>query len=257
MTFGGLSARVHGGDVAIAVTGADARPSLDRIPFGLNSVRYVRDGQVIALDAPLHGLRSYLAVRGGIDATPTLGSRSHDVLSGLGPPPLTPGDVVTVGEHPRDFPELDQAPVAPIGDDLVDLAVVPGPRDGWFTDPDALVRTDWVASDRSDRVGMRLTGIPLEPRWPDRQLPERGRRPRLDPGAAQRITRHPRPRPSGDGRLSGDRRRGGSRRRPRRSGAARAARAAALDAAASSCPTGRVSLVGTRCAAHRASGPHL
>ena len=174
VTFGGFSARVHDGDVVIAVTGADARPSLDHIPFGLNSVRFVRDGQVIALDAPRRGLRSYLAVRGGIDAKPTLGSRSHDVLSALGPPPLTAGDVLTIGEHPRDFPELDQAPVAPIGDGPVDLAVVPGPRDGWFTDPDALVRTDWVASDRSDRVGMRLAGIPLEPRWPDRQLPSEG-----------------------------------------------------------------------------------
>ncbi|BBZ26269.1 allophanate hydrolase [Mycolicibacterium madagascariense] len=174
VTLGGFSARVHGGDVAIAVTGADARPSLDRKPFGPNSVHYARDGQVIALGTPLLGLRSYLAVRGGIAAEPTLRSRSHDVLSTLGPPPLTPGDVLTIGEHPDDFPELDQAPVAPIGGDAVEVAVVPGPRDGWFTDPDALVRTDWVASDRSDRVGMRLTGVALESRWPDRQLPSEG-----------------------------------------------------------------------------------
>jgi allophanate hydrolase subunit 2 len=52
--------------------------------------------------------------------------------------------------------------------------VVPGPRDDWFTEPDALVHTDWVASDRSDRVGMRLVGRPLRHRWPDRQLPSEG-----------------------------------------------------------------------------------
>ena len=104
-----------------------------------------------------------------------LGSRSYDVMSAIGPRPLRPGDVLTVGEHAADFPELDQAPVAadrrrPRSSSLV----VPGPRDDWFADPDALVHTDWVASDRSDRVGMRLTGRPLRHRWPDRQLPSEG-----------------------------------------------------------------------------------
>ncbi|MET0473975.1 MAG: 5-oxoprolinase/urea amidolyase family protein [Mycobacterium sp.] len=174
VTFGGFSARVRGGGVAIAVTGADADPSVDGIPFGTNSIHYVHDGEVVSLGAPRSGLRSYVAVRGGIDAQPVLGSRSHDVMSALGPRPLRPGDVLTVGEHTADFPELDQAPVAPLADDVLELLVVPGPRDDWFADPDALVRTDWIASDRSDRVGMRLSGRPLQHRWPDRQLPSEG-----------------------------------------------------------------------------------
>ncbi|MCW2515502.1 MAG: biotin-dependent carboxylase-like protein [Mycobacterium sp.] len=174
VTFGGFSARVRGGDVAIAVTGADADPSVNGLPFGTNSIHYAHDGEVISLGAPRSGLRSYLAVRGGIDAEPMLGSRSYDVMSAIGPHPLKPGDVLPVGEHTADFPELDQAPVAAIAADLLELAVVPGPRDDWFTDPDALVHTDWVASDRSDRVGMRLVGRPLEHRWTDRQLPSEG-----------------------------------------------------------------------------------
>jgi biotin-dependent carboxylase-like uncharacterized protein len=174
VTFGGFSARLRGGDLAIAVTGADADPSVDGLPFGTNSIQYAHDGQVISLGAPHSGLRSYLAVRGGIDVAPTLGSRSYDVMSAIGPRPLKPGDVLAIGEHTVEFPELDQAPVASIAGDLLELLVVPGPRDDWFADPDALVRTDWVASDRSDRVGMRLTGRPLQPRWPDRQLPSEG-----------------------------------------------------------------------------------
>jgi allophanate hydrolase subunit 2 len=51
---------------------------------------------------------------------------------------------------------------------------VPGPRDDWLVDPDALVHADWVASDHSDRVGMRLIGHPLQHRYPDRQLPSEG-----------------------------------------------------------------------------------
>ncbi len=43
------------------------------------------------------GLRSYLAVRGGIDVPPVLGSRSTCTLSGLGPPPLRAGDRLPLG----------------------------------------------------------------------------------------------------------------------------------------------------------------
>jgi biotin-dependent carboxylase-like uncharacterized protein len=174
VTFGGLSVRVHGEDVAIAVTGADTDPAVNGIPFGTNSIQHVRDGQVISLGAPHAGLRSYLAVRGGIDVEPVLGSRSHDVMSTIGPSPLQPGDMLPVGAHTAEFPELDQAPVAPIADEILELQVVPGPRDDWFVDPDVLVRTNWLVTNRSDRVGMRLVGMPLDYRWPDRQLPSEG-----------------------------------------------------------------------------------
>ena len=129
---------------------------------------------MISLGAPHSGLRTYLAVRGGIAVTPVLGSRSYDVMSAIGPAPLQPGDVLPVGEHTADFPEVDQAPVASLTEDLIELAAVPGPRDDWLADPDALVHTDWVASDRSDRVGMRLVGKPLQLRWSERQLPSEG-----------------------------------------------------------------------------------
>ncbi len=78
------------------------------------------------------------------------------------------------GEHTAEFPEVDQAPVAAIAEDLLELLVVPGPRDDWFVDPDALVHTEWVVTDHSDRVGMRLAGRPLQHRWPDRQLSSEG-----------------------------------------------------------------------------------
>ena len=174
VTLGGFTARVRGGDVDIAVTGADPNPNVGESSFGANSIQHVRDGEVISLGVPHSGLRSYLAVRGGIAVTPVLGSRSYDVMSAIGPLPLQPGDVLPVGEHTEEYPELDQAPVAPISEHLVELLVVPGPRDDWLTDPDALVHTIWMASDRSDRVGMRLEGRPLVHRNPGRQLPSEG-----------------------------------------------------------------------------------
>src|SRR5690349_19858693 len=132
VTFGGFSARVRGGDITIAVTGADTDPAVNGIPFGTNSIHYAHDGEVISLGAPHSGLRSYLAVRGGIDVEPVLGSRSYDVMSSIGPAPLQAGDVLPVGEHTAEFPELDQAPVGTIEPDILELKVVPGPRDDWF-----------------------------------------------------------------------------------------------------------------------------
>ncbi|MCV7385780.1 5-oxoprolinase/urea amidolyase family protein [Mycolicibacter longobardus] len=174
VAFGGFSARVHGGDVDIAVTGADADPNVDGVAFGTNSIQHVRDGQVVSLGTPRSGLRTYLAVRGGIDVAPVLGSRSYDVMSEIGPSPLRDGDVLAIGERTGTYPEIDQAPVATIPDDVVELRVAPGPRDDWFVDPDIMVRTNWLVSNRSDRVGMRLVGMPLEYRWPRRQLPAEG-----------------------------------------------------------------------------------
>ncbi len=174
VTFGGFAARVTGGDVDIAVTGADTDPTVNGIKFGTNSIHHVRDGEVISLGVPRAGLRSYLAIRGGICVEPVLGSRSYDVMSGIGPAPLRSGDRLPIGEHTNAYPELDQAPVAAITGGAVDLFVVPGPRDDWFVEPDRLVHTYWMASDRTDRVGMRLTGRPLQHCYPDRQLPSEG-----------------------------------------------------------------------------------
>ena len=213
VTFGGLSARVRGGDVAIAVTGADTDPAVNGVPFGTNSIHYAHDGQVISLGAPHAGLRSYLAVRGGIDVSPVLGSRSYDVMSAIGPLPLAPGDVLPIGEHSDDFPELDQAPVAAIEDDILELMVVPGPRDNWFVDPDVLVRTNWQVTNKSDRVGMppgrHAAGIPVA----RSATAQRGRHPRRNSGAAERLSGDSRPGPPCHRRLPRHRRgdRGGHR----------------------------------------------
>ncbi|MGH3956124.1 MAG: biotin-dependent carboxyltransferase family protein [Mycobacterium sp.] len=174
VTLGGMSFRVSGGDAVVAVTGADTDPSINGIPFGTNSIAQVRDGDVVSLGAPRSGLRSYVAVRGGVSVAPVMGSRSFDILSGIGPQPLQAGDRLPVGPRSPSFPEVELAPVAPLSDDTVELKVVPGPRDDWFVDPDALTHRGWIVSDRSDRVGTRLIGKPLELRDPARQLPSEG-----------------------------------------------------------------------------------
>ncbi len=173
VTFGGLEVEVLEGPVWLCVTGAPAPVTVGSRAVGPSTVVAAPAGCVVRLGMPPTGLRSYLAVRGGIDVPSVLGSRSHDVLAGLGPPALTEGDELPVGPAPRELPHVDHLPTSVSTDEVV-LRAVRGPRDAWVKDADVLVDTAWTASERSNRVGIRLAGGQLEHVDPDRQLPSEG-----------------------------------------------------------------------------------
>ncbi len=170
--LGGLVVRAHGLRT-IALAGAAAPADVDGTPVGHHTVVTLRPGQTLTLGPPPTGLRTYLAVRGGLDVPRVLGSTGTDTLSGLGPAPLEPGDLLDVGPEPRLPWLLDLAPVAPPLGTTVTLRAVRGPRADWVVDPEALVRTTWTVSSRSDRVGMRLSGASLR-RTDRRELPSEG-----------------------------------------------------------------------------------
>ncbi len=173
VVFGGLEVEVTGGHVWLCVTGAPAPVEVDGRGVGAYTVVSAAPGSVVRLGTPETGLRSYLAVRGGIDVPPVLGSRSHDVMAGLGPPPLERGDELPVGEEPDDFPGVDVLPPPRLDDDVV-LCLVRGPRDAWVEDVESLVRTEWTASEESNRVGMRLLGGTVTHRDGRGQVPSEG-----------------------------------------------------------------------------------
>jgi KipI family sensor histidine kinase inhibitor len=203
-SVGGLRLRAHGPQV-LAVTGAvgdvvvrpgavesaaeptrpDRRPRPAE-PFALD------DGDELRLAAPARGVRAYVAVRGGIDVPPVLGSRATDVLAGLGPDPLGSGDVLPVDAPERGVPAADPSASASVGDtgaappsdrlpapgEVTELPIVLGPRDDWFDAAAIATLTgqDWLVTPRSNRIGLRLDGDPLA-RVPDRdgaELPSEG-----------------------------------------------------------------------------------
>jgi biotin-dependent carboxylase-like uncharacterized protein len=134
------------------------------------------DGEVLSLGAAEGGFRSYLAIRGGADVAPVLGSRSTDTMSGIGPAPLAAGQLLPAG-HVTDSgvvgsPELQ--PEFP-GAGVTELDIVPGPRDDWFDDAAlaSLCSQSWQVTPQSNRVGMRLNGEPLR-RSRDGELPSEG-----------------------------------------------------------------------------------
>ena len=161
VTFGGLSVRARG-NVQLALTGAQAPAAVNDHAVGYLGPYTLADGQILTLGNPQVGLRTYLSVRGGIAVPPVLGSRATDTLSGLGPPPVRAGDMLPVGPAPAAFPNLDIVPVPAVSAETLVLHALPGPRDNWLADLDALAVTTWTVSSRSDRVGIRLTGTTLQ-----------------------------------------------------------------------------------------------
>ncbi len=168
VTLGGLELRVVDEPVWLCVTGAPCPVSVDGRAVGPYAVVAALPGAVVRLGAPPTGLRSYVAVRGGLEVPPVLGSRSHDVMAALGPAPVRPGDRFDVGAPAGRFPVVDALPRTslPAPDAPVELRVVRGPRDDRVRDVDALVSTTWTVSGRSNRIGARLEGGTL-PHAPD------------------------------------------------------------------------------------------
>lgn len=177
LTFGGLRARFRE-PVLAAVTGAPCPVDLEGGPAGgapgMNAPFQIRAGQLLRIGTPDRGLRTYLAVRGGIDVPQVLGSRSTDTLCGIGPAALEPGMLLPIGRGAADFPNTDLAPrPEPSGDAL---AVLPGPRADRFT-PEAisvLIASTYTVTPDTDRVGARLDGPRLERATPGEELRSEG-----------------------------------------------------------------------------------
>lgn len=151
-------------DLWIAVTGA--RGSILRDGREVDHHRAVAwpTGSELHLDGFVEGARAYLAVRGGIAAPLTAGSRATDTLAGIGPAPLRAGvELGLAGAEAAAIPAIDAFPWRAPAGDIVDIDLAPGPRADWFTDEarQALFSSDWVVSSDADRVGIRLEGPAL------------------------------------------------------------------------------------------------
>ena len=193
--LGGLKLVCHGKAV-VAVVGALApvivtSASGMRLPAAADHPITLNDGDELRIGHVRAGVRCYVAVRGGWEVAPVLGSTATDVLAGMGPAPLKKGDKIAVGSvasakvQAKDdtlsvAADTVQAAaenlVPPQAGDQVVLDVMAGPRDDWF-DSEALnrlVSQDWVVTPQSNRVGMRLAGEQPLVRSRQGELPSEG-----------------------------------------------------------------------------------
>ena len=140
-----------------AVTGARGAVRVGGAPAPVDQAFWWHRNAEVAIDQPTEGLRSYLAVAGGVLADPVLGSRSTDTLAWVGPPRVVVGARLPVGEStgtpaPDDLGEPRRA---------TGLGFVPGPRADWVASLAPLTETPWRVLPDSDRIGLRLDGPPL------------------------------------------------------------------------------------------------
>ncbi|MFF2600280.1 biotin-dependent carboxyltransferase family protein [Streptomyces californicus] len=187
--------------VVAVVGGAGCPVRVDGRPVAWGEPVRVPAGAVLEAGPAVTGLRSYLAFAGGLEPDAVLGSRSADLLSGLGPAPLGAGDTVPLGDPAKPSGRVESSgpagpsdpakrrgpaercgppaaagpvpwPGAPV--ELV-LPVHLGPRHDWFTAPAlrTLLTADYRVSPHSNRIGLRTEGPALE-RSRTEELPSEG-----------------------------------------------------------------------------------
>lgn len=170
--LGGLRLRASSSCV-VAVTGPSASVTVDGRQRGTHVPIYLSTGDELLLGPPGDGLRNYLAINGGIGVEAELGSRSTDVLSGIGPAAVRAGQELPLGEPQGPAVGADELAAGAVPTELT-LPVLLGPREDWFDDPAGQLRAGtWQVSTESNRIGSRLTGPALRRRaeYEGRELP--------------------------------------------------------------------------------------
>jgi biotin-dependent carboxylase-like uncharacterized protein len=147
-------------DIVAGVNDASGR----RLP-PLQSV-CLRKGQIVCIGALSGAAVGYLAVEGGFDVAPVLGSQSTFARAGLGGfdgRALRAGDLLwlrNAGAEDREERILPSLILAP----PKRFRVVLGPQDDYFSERGkrTFLESVYTVSPASDRMGMRLAGPPLE-----------------------------------------------------------------------------------------------
>jgi hypothetical protein len=205
-TLGGLAVR-SSTPMVVALTGAMADLVVGGRVCAWGEPVPVAAGETVEISAPRWGVRSYLAVAGGIAVEPVLGSRSTDLLSGTGPAPLRAADRLPLGD-PGSAPRpvdvaLFLAPARPrLAAAVVGAAarmVRPrGPRE---------VRGHHIRRDPAVQPGGRWAHRVRRRAPPRRRAAQRGARAGCRPDPTGRAAGDLPRRPPDDRRLPGDRRR--------------------------------------------------
>jgi antagonist of KipI len=157
-------------DCVIAVAGVGYALSVYIWDFPLWSSYYVRAGWMIRLNKIDPGMWACLAIAGGIQTQPILGSSSTYLrghLGGFEGRQLQAGDVVRAGGPSRSLNELAARTLPedarPIYEDHPVVDMIPGPQQNYFTDEsvETFFSSAYSVSAISDRMGYRLEGPPL------------------------------------------------------------------------------------------------
>lgn len=151
----------------VAVTGAELAPQLDGVNLPMHTSCFVRRGQTLAFGTRTRGARAYIAVAGGLDVPPVLGSRATHIASGVGGldgRALRAGDRLSTGEvGSATYAGKSVSPVTPLSTDGARVRFLPGPNVDRFDDAqlEQFEQARFTIVTESDRMGYRLEGSTL------------------------------------------------------------------------------------------------
>lgn len=162
-------------DTEFAVTGADSVVRLDDEVLAPWWARTAWVGQTLVIERPKRGARIYLALRGGIDVKPALGSRSTDLkgsFGGIDGRGLRRGDVLTLcpapdrgerktglGVVPKNLPAFWQE----LSSGCITVRALPAAEYDLFAAEarHAFEHAEYEVTPDANRVGYRLSGPDL------------------------------------------------------------------------------------------------
>jgi antagonist of KipI len=153
------------GHMVCTVTGASFALTVDGRPVEMHRPFTIGTGEILRFGDRHAGARATLAVAGGFALDPILGSRATSLSSGLGPFPraLAAGDRLAVSPGHGSAVSLGARALSmPKGGARV--RVISGPQEEMFTTSaiETLLRSRYVVTPASNRMGYRLDGPPLE-----------------------------------------------------------------------------------------------
>lgn len=158
-------------DGVIALCGGDLMPNLNGQPIPMWESVGVHRGDQLSFRGPRSGCRSYLAVAGGIDVPPVLGSRSTYVqgkLGGFEGRPLRKDDIIRTGLPKRRMSELvgRRTPehLIPHYGSQLEIRVVLGPQDEYFSPAgiETFLSSEYLITPDANRLGYKLEGPKIE-----------------------------------------------------------------------------------------------
>lgn len=151
----------------IAITGANLNPYLNGKLAPLWTSFIINKGDKLHFKGNHVGCRAYLAVAGGIEVNPILGSRATDLMSHIGGyhgRPLQKGDIIQTGQinnsTVRRFGRRVPSYLIPTYENKTSVRVVLGPQDEAFTDEgiNTLFTTTYRVTQDSNQMACRLEG---------------------------------------------------------------------------------------------------
>lgn len=149
-------------ELVISVTGAPVSVQVDGREHEMFRAVFVPAGSVVNVKPGNLGMRTYLAIRGGVTGNRIMGSYSFDELSQLGTPPIRPGNQFEIQEKVAGSISMEYLPGSEVSElDVVELEAMPAPRWSSFKNSDILFSSEYQVTSAVNRVGMRLVGPEL------------------------------------------------------------------------------------------------